>query len=198
VDVRVLAATNRNLSEDVASGKFREDLYYRLKVVELHCPALRDRLEDLPALAQHFIEHYSQKLGKPVLGISPSALKALEQYSWPGNIRELENMIVRAVALATTQVLGPEDFILFHPQSSKPLVMPNGDHSSMLDSLLTVCRMSSHDLRARGLAALLASCERICVQTFLEKSKNQKDAAEALGVTQTKLCRLIRRHGFTK
>src|SRR5712692_1019770 len=86
VDVRVVAATNRNLDEEVNHGKFRGDLYYRLKVVELRCPPLRERLEDLPALAQHFVEQYGRKLGKGVVGISPSALRMLSAYRWPGNI----------------------------------------------------------------------------------------------------------------
>lgn len=86
IDVRVIAATNRNLEEEAKRGKFRQDLYYRLKVVELRCPSLKERLGDLPALAQHFIEDYARKLGKAVIGISPSALSALSSYRWPGNI----------------------------------------------------------------------------------------------------------------
>ena len=97
VDVRVIAATNKDLAEEVRRKAFREDLYYRLKVVELTCPPLRERREDIPALVQHFIGLYSRKLDREVIGVSPSALRLLSSYDWPGNIRELENMTARAV-----------------------------------------------------------------------------------------------------
>lgn len=190
VDVRLIAATNRNLEEQVRGAKFREDLYYRIKVVELRCPPLRERLEDLPALAQHFIEHYSRKLGKPVIGVSPSALKALSAYPWPGNIRELENMIARAIALATTQVLGPEDFALL--EHSRARQLDDGSASG----LLNLKGLSLEDLEGKGLDAFLDACERRCLEAAMEKYKTQKEAAEALSLTPTKLHRLLKKHGF--
>ncbi len=199
VDARVIAATNRDLSEEVKQGKFREDLYYRLKVVELRCPPLRERLEDLPVLAQHFIEHYSRRLGKPVLGISPSALKVLAAYHWPGNIRELENLVARAVALATTQVLGPEDFLsLPIPRPETRYVTEQANPSSLFERLLDLCGIAPQDLNHDGWESILAACERICLQAMLEKTKKQKEAANALGLTETKLHRLIRKHGLKK
>ncbi len=99
VDVRILAATNRTLEKDVESGRFREDLYYRLNVVTLHIPPLRKRLDDIPLLAQHFLTKYSKKNHKQVKGFSPLAMDMLLKYTWPGNIRELENTIERAVIL---------------------------------------------------------------------------------------------------
>ncbi|MGD8449482.1 MAG: sigma-54 dependent transcriptional regulator [Desulfobacterales bacterium] len=99
VDVRILAATNRNLEEDVKKGKFREDLYYRLNVVMLNIPPLRDRQDDIPLLAHHFLEKYAEKNRKPVKGFSPLAMDMLLKYEWPGNVRELENTIERAVIL---------------------------------------------------------------------------------------------------
>jgi two-component system response regulator HydG len=99
VDVRILAATNRNLEEDVKQGKFREDLYYRLNVVMLNVPPLSDRQDDIPLLAQHFLEKYAEKNRKPVKGFSPLAMDMLLKYEWPGNVRELENTIERAVIL---------------------------------------------------------------------------------------------------
>jgi two-component system response regulator HydG len=99
VDVRILAATNRNLEEDVKSGKFREDLYYRLNVVMLNVPSLSDRQDDIPLLAQYFLEKYAEKNRKPVKGFSPLAMDMLLKYEWPGNVRELENTIERAVIL---------------------------------------------------------------------------------------------------
>jgi two-component system, NtrC family, response regulator PilR len=100
VDVRILAATNRRLEVEVAAGRFREDLYYRLNVIQLELPPLRDRLEDLPLLVHHFVEKYGRELGKVVRGVSDEAMECLRAHAWPGNVRELENGIERAVALS--------------------------------------------------------------------------------------------------
>jgi len=99
VDVRVIAATNKDLEKAIAAGEFREDLFYRLSVIPLHVPALRDRREDIPLLARHFLESFRKCMGKNIGGISPEAMRRLESYDWPGNVRELENTIERAVAL---------------------------------------------------------------------------------------------------
>ncbi|GFN22845.1 sigma-54-dependent transcriptional regulator [Thermanaeromonas sp. C210] len=109
VDVRVLAATNRNLEEAVERREFREDLYYRLNVITITLPPLRERRQDIRLLANHFLQHFSRQMGKPVKGISPKALELLQQYSWPGNVRELRNAIERAVALCDSKVIMPED-----------------------------------------------------------------------------------------
>ena len=109
VDVRVVAATNRNLAELVSKRAFRQDLYYRLNVVTLQLPPLRERTDDIPALAQHFLRRYSQEHAKPVATISDEAMALLSAYSWPGNIRELENAIERAVALAPQSLLSSEE-----------------------------------------------------------------------------------------
>jgi DNA-binding NtrC family response regulator len=100
VDIRLIAATNRNLSGMVLQGKFREDLYYRLNVIELHIPPLRERREDIPLLAQHFLQIFAHRFAKQVRRFSPPALYALQEYAWPGNVRELENAIQRAVVLS--------------------------------------------------------------------------------------------------
>jgi DNA-binding NtrC family response regulator len=105
VDVRVIAATNKNLTEEVKAGRFREDLYYRLNVVAIEMPALRDRKSDIPALARFFVERYAPQNGKQVDAIAPDALEALVGYDWPGNVRELENAIERAVVMATSPML---------------------------------------------------------------------------------------------
>jgi len=99
VDVRVIAATNKDLEKAIAAGEFREDLFYRLSVIPLHVSALRDRREDIPLLARHFLESFRNSMGKKIDGISPEAMRRLESYDWPGNVRELENTIERAVAL---------------------------------------------------------------------------------------------------
>jgi len=101
-DIRVIAATNRDLSRAIAEGRFREDLYYRLNVIPVHLLALRERREDIPLLAEHFVAQFAGRMGKPVTGVSPEAVERLVSYPWPGNIRELENAIERAVALEQT------------------------------------------------------------------------------------------------
>jgi two-component system response regulator PilR (NtrC family) len=108
VDVRVIAATNKNLEKEIAEGRFREDLYYRLSVIPIHLPALRERREDIPLLARAFLERFREAMDRPVIGIEPEALRLLEAYSWPGNVRELENTIERAVALSTSRTITPE------------------------------------------------------------------------------------------
>jgi two-component system response regulator PilR (NtrC family) len=105
VDVRVIAATNQDLQSRIQEGLFREDLYYRIAVINIHLPALRERGEDIALLAYYFLRHYSEKSGKYISGIVPDALRTLESYDWPGNVRQLENTIERAVALETTQTI---------------------------------------------------------------------------------------------
>jgi two-component system, NtrC family, response regulator AtoC len=109
VDVRVIAATNRNLADLVRQGTFRQDLYYRLNVVAIHLPPLRERVEDIPLLARHFLKRYSQESGKSVTAISDRAMELLCAYSWPGNIRELENSMEQAVVLSNQPLLTPDD-----------------------------------------------------------------------------------------
>ncbi len=120
VDVRLISATNKDLEQEVIQGNFREDLYYRLNVVHLHLPPLRERTEDIPLLAQFFLEKYSKELGKDVRSISSYALDAMLEYSFPGNIRELENIIERSVALENSSIILPESLTLSkHKQEDK-------------------------------------------------------------------------------
>jgi two-component system, NtrC family, response regulator PilR len=107
-DIRVIAATNQDLSKLVADGRFREDLFYRINVIGIHLPPLRERREDVPLLAEHFLAKYSEQMGKTIAGLSNDALEILQQYDWPGNIRELENTIERAVALEATPTVLPD------------------------------------------------------------------------------------------
>jgi two-component system response regulator PilR (NtrC family) len=102
VDVRIIAATNKEFEKEIAEGRFREDLYYRLSVIPIQLPALRERREDIPLLARHFLETFRKSMEKPIEGLSPEAVRRLEAYDWPGNVRELENTMERAVALETT------------------------------------------------------------------------------------------------
>jgi DNA-binding NtrC family response regulator len=122
VDVRVIAATNRNLLDEIAKGRFREDLYYRLNVVSLEMPALRERRADVPALVKFFIDRYAAANGKSIEGCAPDALELLMNYNWPGNVRELENAIERAVVLCTGSQIEAKCL----PSSIKPMVAPQG------------------------------------------------------------------------
>ena len=126
VDVRVIAATNRNLEADVLAGKFREDLFYRLQVMPISLPPLRERTGDIPRLVNYYIDRYNREFRKRVKGVTPEALQMLEQYRWPGNIRELRNTIERAMLLMDREWLQPDDFttlvrtVAFHSQFRLP------------------------------------------------------------------------------
>jgi DNA-binding NtrC family response regulator len=122
VDVRVIAATNRNLSDEITKGRFREDLYYRLNVVALEMPPLRERRADIPALVKFFFDRYAKDNGKSIEGTTPAALELLMNYSWPGNVRELENAIERAVVLAAGPMIEPKHL----PPNVRPVTAPMG------------------------------------------------------------------------
>ncbi len=129
VDVRVISATNVPLEQALASGAFRDDLYYRLNVVKIHLPALREHVEDIPALVDHFIRKFSDKDHKPIRGITRQAMNMFERYHWPGNVRELENAVERAVVLARTDVIGADDLpdpVRTLPEKPNDLVIPIG------------------------------------------------------------------------
>ena len=119
-DFRVIAATNRNLNGAIKQGAFREDLFYRLNVISFSMPPLRDRKEDIPLLAEHFLRRYSQETNKPVDRISREAVDEMMLYEWPGNVRELENAIERAVVVGKERSIKPEDLPIFGPEHIRP------------------------------------------------------------------------------
>ena len=120
VDVRVIAATNRDLEEDVRAGRFRTDLYYRLHVLPLRMPPLRERREDIPALAMHFLDLYARRLGRPLRGFTPDTMRRLEAYAWPGNVRELQNVVERLCVLATGPMVSGEPTVTLPSASRQP------------------------------------------------------------------------------
>ena len=130
VDVRILAATNKNLQEEVRAGRFREDLYYRLNVIEIELPPLRDRLDDIPLLVAHFVEKHSAELERPVRGVSEAAMQRILAHDFPGNVRELENVIERAVALCPGEQIDtealPPALLAPAPRSDAPRIPPEG------------------------------------------------------------------------
>ena len=166
VDVRLITATNRNLSEMVASGEFREDLYYRLNVMSVEMPPLRERKEDIGALASTFIRRFAGELRKKMVGLDPAAEKLLQRYNWPGNIRELENAIERAVLLAEGDVITTDDLRL-------------GELSPTVDGSGVAAAVK---IPPNGIA--LEEIERQAVVEALTMSNwVQKDAAELLQIT---------------
>jgi two-component system, NtrC family, response regulator PilR len=125
VDVRLISATNKDLEQEIIETRFREDLFYRLNVVHIHLPPLRERKEDIPLLAQYFLEKYSRELGKDVSALSSYALDALAEYTFPGNVRELENIIERSVALENSNIILPESLVLSeHKKDDKKKGLP--------------------------------------------------------------------------
>jgi DNA-binding NtrC family response regulator len=132
-DVRIIAATHKNLSEEVAAGRFREDLYYRLNVVEIRIPPLRERVEDIPLLAEFFLQRITRKNGMARIRLSAEAVNVLQSHTWPGNVRELENTIARACALASSSILLPSDIPLASAPAKSPAMV-----SQAIDHLINV------------------------------------------------------------
>jgi len=173
VDVRVIAATNRNLEEEVAAGKFREDLFYRLQVMPVPLPPLRERRGDIPVLAGYFIDLYNREFRKRVRGLTPEAAKLLEQYQWPGNIRELRNAIERAMLLMDRDWLEPEDF----------------------STLTRSVAVAQFKLPPEGID--LEQVERqLLVQALERAAGNQTRAAELLGINRDQVRYRIEKFGL--
>jgi len=172
VDVRILAATNRDLAEEVSLGSFREDLFYRLNVVLVSVVPLRNRREDIPLLAKYFVKRFATDFS-PVKDISPEALICLENHDWPGNVRELENVLRRAVALGKGKTIIPED-------------LPSNIHVPSVES--------SHDA-IHASEDSLAAYEKAALQNALSKSgNNRKWAAQILGIGEATLYRKIKKY----
>ncbi|MBL7133796.1 MAG: sigma-54-dependent Fis family transcriptional regulator [Phycisphaerae bacterium] len=127
VDVRIIAATNKDLAKEMSEGRFREDLFYRINVVPVHLPPLRDRTEDIPILAEYFLKNCSEKRKRNVTGISEQAMRSLQAYDWPGNVRELEHAIERAVVMANGEIIEPGDLLFYGlAQLTAPEVATDG------------------------------------------------------------------------
>ncbi|HXV60940.1 MAG TPA: sigma-54 dependent transcriptional regulator [Vicinamibacteria bacterium] len=181
VDVRVIAATNSDLKSLVDAGRFREDLYYRLNVINVLLPALRQRREDIPILAQHFLKKYGEENGRPLLELSSEAIQSLLDYDWPGNVRELENVIERAVVLAEGSVIDRR-LIPEHVRSGPTFRLPN-----------VVVPEEGIDFRD-----VIHAVEKRLIESSLETSGGvQKKAAELLGLKPTTLNEMIKRYNIS-
>jgi two-component system response regulator PilR (NtrC family) len=180
VDVRIVAATNIDLRRAVEEGRFREDLYYRLNVIAIQLPPLRQRKEDIPALVTHFVDKYAKENGKEVGGVTPDAMQALLDYDWPGNVRELENVIERGVVLTTSEQIGRE-LIPDHVRTAPSFHVPH----------LTV------PPEGISLRDVIANFERRLIESTLESTGGvQKEAARLLGLKPTTLNEMIKRHNI--
>jgi DNA-binding NtrC family response regulator len=175
VDVRIIAATNVDLRQLVREGKFREDLFYRLNVISIDLPPLRERKEDIPLLVDYFVRKYSEENEKPLRRVSTEALRLLVNYSWPGNVRELENVIERAVVLSSDSEIVPE-------------LLP--DHIAGRGSAFPILE---HRPDA-SLFEIVENCERRIIIDMLEKCNwNQTEAAERFRVPLSTLNQKIKR-----
>lgn len=189
VDVRLVSATNKNLAEEVRKGRFREDLYYRLNVIYLKVPPLRERPEDIPALANAFLKHLSKMNGKKIESITPEAMAALRAYGWPGNVRELKNIIERMVVLSAQEALTldqvPED-IRRVPQSSAGLAGGGNAHP------ITPPAGRPENGRASPSAGKLVDMEKEMILKTLEELRGNKSlAAKKLGISRRTLYRKL-------
>lgn len=178
VNVRIIAATNRDLEQEIIEGNFREDLYYRLAVVPIRVPSLRERKEDIPLLVEHFLEKYSKLMGKEVQTISSYGLEVLMEYDFPGNVRELENIIERGVALESSNIILPESLILSHHKKNAKL--PGNGRGN---ALFTAAH-SEEELFERGMEEVLLDVEKEMIKHALKKTGNSKmRAAELLKIS---------------
>ena len=176
VDVRSILATNDDLGEAVREGRFRQDLFFRINVINIDLPPLRDRSTDIPLLAEHFMAVSSEELGKQAHHIAPEAMKILQQYAWPGNVRELQNVISRAILLGSSETIGPEDLPAnLTSAASFPTVRSTG----------------------QTLKEALEGPERQIILDVLQANGwNRNATADTLGINRTTLYKKMKRLGL--
>jgi len=176
IDVRIISATNKNLEQEIMDNKFREDLFYRLNVIKVAMPPLRERKDDIPMLALHFLHKFATEMDKKITGISNEALEELEKYHYPGNIRELENIIARCVALETNEII---------KKDSLPKLNTEGDYIDLTDTLNA---KDSIDL-------VLGDVEKQIIENALKSSRgNKSETAKMLGITLRSLRYRLAKH----
>ncbi|MBS0203491.1 MAG: sigma-54-dependent Fis family transcriptional regulator [Planctomycetes bacterium] len=182
VDVRMILATNLDLEEAVRKGEFRQDLYYRINVVTLTQPPLRERISDIPLLAEHYLKEFIEQTGKHVTGFSHQAVELMQRYRWPGNVRELVNVIERAVVLSKAPVIGPNDL----PESLR-----RDDPLSELGGRLS-------NVGGNNLKSALATPERQLILDALESHGwNRQETADSLGINRTTLYKKMKKYGIS-
>jgi DNA-binding NtrC family response regulator len=205
VDVRIIAATNRDLAQQVAAGRFREDLYYRLNVFPIEAPALRDRREDIPALIEAFVSRFNVEEGKRVVAATGETVKLLQAYPWPGNVRQLENAVYRAIVLADAPYLQPHDFPAISGVSAPPGPAPEPETAKAATPQPAVAgpqgaaagetpvRILDH----RGHLRTLDEIERDLIQLAIEiYAGHMTEVARRLGIGRSTLYRKVREQGL--
>ena len=206
VDVRVVTATNRNLEDAVRQGKFRSDLFFRLQVIEIHVPALREHPEDIPLIANHFIERFTSRSRSKVKGFGRLAIEKLMQHSWPGNVRELRNVVERAVILSDREILSPDDIVLTRLDMqptvlNAPALSPHSTESATETAETNVTRETAYDPKVnlwgtfvqQGLT--MDDIERLYMEAVLKHCDwNKSQASRILGIERTTLDRRLKRY----
>jgi DNA-binding NtrC family response regulator len=202
VDVRVITATHRDLRREITEGRFREDLYYRLNVVQIDLPPLRERREDIGLLASYFLERLSETAGRPGLSFSPEVVRLLEQYDYPGNVRELEHAIEHAVAVSEGSIIGPADLptTIRVPRLLARPAEVSGDQARPMpgapDRFDAVMPAGAEDSRADW---SLAEVEKEHIRRVLARHRgNATSAARQLGISRTTLWRKLREYGLKR
>jgi DNA-binding NtrC family response regulator len=190
VDTRVIVATNVDLAQLVAEGKFRQDLYYRINVVTIRMPSLRERLGDIPRLAEHFLKQFRNQTGREILGFTAAAMEAMQRYSWPGNVRELENAIERAVVLCRRPQIDVQDLpeTITAGQGLAPQSASSGSNGH------AIFKAENED-QPMPLAVALEIPERRIIETALRRNNyNRQATAAELGINRTTLYKKMRRY----
>jgi len=180
VDVRIIAATNKELRDEVEAGRFRADLFFRLNVVRIDVPPLRERRPDIPLLVAHFVRKFGEKLGRPIKDVDPEVMSAFFKYSWPGNVRELENIIERGLVLSRGESLTSDDL--------PPEIRDSPEIEETFDTLISW---------EKGLSETLDVIEERMIRHALQKAGNiQAQAAKILGVSRSNLQYKMKKHGL--
>jgi two-component system, NtrC family, response regulator AtoC len=200
VDVRLIVATNKDLEQAIREGTFRQDLYYRLKVVTIHLPPLRERREDIPELMRYFMQRFGADINRNVRDISPQALEKLMRYRWPGNVRELENSVKRALVIAKGNTLLLEDFQLEGVEPEGNGRQGSMDWEDRLQALMEpVFEELARRFRGSPDADWMSWVEKILIKKALKETKgNQVQAAILLGISRNTLRSKIERYRIKK
>jgi two-component system response regulator PilR (NtrC family) len=178
IDIRVISASNKNLEQEIMDNNFREDLFYRLNVIKVAIPPLRERKDDIPMLALHFLNKFASEMDKKITGISNDALEELEKYHYPGNIRELENIIARCVALESDEII---------KKDSLPKLNTEGEYIDLTDTL------NAKD----SIDSVLGDVEKQIIENALKSSRgNKTEAAKVLGITLRSLRYRLAKHSI--
>jgi DNA-binding NtrC family response regulator len=198
IDVRIVSATNRDLAQRVADGAFREDLFYRLNVFPIEAPSLRDRREDVPALVEHFVARFNVEEGKRIAGCAPETLAMLQAFDWPGNVRQLENAVYRAIILADAPFLQPHDFPAISGQAAPMEAEP--DRSAAVMSYADLPPLPDTPIRIlddRGHLRTLEEIEHDLIQHAIEVyAGHMSEIARRLGIGRSTLYRKVREQGL--